>query len=440
MGYEDTIFAAATGTGRTAVAVIRISGRAAGESLQRIAGRIPRPRQAALAHLRHPVSGDLIDRGLVIWFPGPASFTGEDCGEFHIHGGRAVLKGMLDALAAFPGCRLAEPGEFARRAFGNGKMDLSAIEGLADLIDAETEIQRRQAVRQMNGWLSGHVESWRRAILEARGLLEAEIDFADEDEAPSASVPAVGRMIAPVLAEMNRVLESGRVGEIVREGFSIVLAGPPNAGKSTLLNAIAERDVAIVTEHAGTTRDIIEVRLDLDGMLVVLADTAGLRESEDPVERLGMARTWRRIGEADLVLWLTEAGEPMQVPAELRRDRLAVIAVRTKIDRDASAADAGGMGISALTGQGMAELLSLIKEKAREATFSPEPAVVSRERHRRALMAARNSLQAAVDGPNAVELVAEHLRAASRNLESIIGRIDVEQVLDEIFTKFCMGK
>ena len=440
MVHEDTIFAIATGTGRTAVAVIRISGRAAGDSLRRIAGRVPAPRQAVLAHLRNPVSGDLIDRGLVLWFPGPASFTGEDCGEFHVHGGRAVLKGMLDALSAISGCRLAEPGEFARRAFGNGKMDLSAIEGLGDLIEAETEIQRGQALRQMNGWLAGHVEPWRRIILEARALIEAEIDFADEDEAPSATVLTVGRALAPVLGEIARALDSGRAGEIVREGFSIVLAGPPNAGKSTLLNAIAERDVAIVTEHAGTTRDIIEVRLDLDGMLVVLADTAGLRVSEDPVEREGMSRTRRRIAEADLVLWLTEPGYPSEIPYEFRHDDGKVLAVRTKLDRDPTAGSGTGIGISAVTGQGMAELLTVIKERAGSAIVLPEPALISRARHRRALAAAKDSLQAVANGPIAIEVAAEHLRAASRSLESIIGRINVEQVLDEIFAKFCMGK
>jgi tRNA modification GTPase len=440
MAHEDTIFAVATGTGRTALAVIRISGRGAGESLRKIAGQIPAPRRVALAYFRNPTTGDPIDRGLVIWFPGPASFTGEDCAEFHIHGGRAVLRGMLDALSEVPGFRLAEPGEFARRAFGNGKMDLSAIEGLGDLIEAETEVQRRQALLQMNGRLGAHIESWRKVILEARALVEAEIDFADEGEAPIATLLPIVRMIAPVISEIDQILESGRSGEIVRTGFSVVLAGPPNSGKSTLLNAIAERDVAIVTEHAGTTRDVIEVRLDLDGMLVVLADTAGLRESEDPVEREGIVRTRRRIDEADLVLWLADSGNPVEIPDEFRRDGLDILRVRTKIDLDPTASPNGHLKISALTGHGMPELMALIKEKAGQAMRSSEPALISRERHRRALVAAKSALQAVADGSLPIELAAEHLRAAGRSLESIIGRIDVEQVLGEIFARFCMGK
>lgn len=440
MMYEDTIFAVATGIGKTALAVIRVSGRAASEAIRTIAGRIPAPRQATLVHLRHPETGHVIDRGLAIWFPGPASFTGEDCGEFHVHGGRAVLKGMLDALSTIAGVRLAEPGEFARRAFGNGKMDLSAVEGLGDLIEAETETQRRQALLQMNGRLAGHVGTWRKAVLEARALIEAEIDFADEGDAPSATVSSAIRTIGPVLSEIGQILASGRSGEIVREGFSIVLAGPPNSGKSTLLNALAERDVAIVTEHAGTTRDVIEVRLDLDGMLVVLADTAGLRESEDPVEREGIVRTRRRIGEANLVLWLTEPGFQTAVPDEFRRHDLGFLSVRTKADRDPFGVFDNGMKISALTGQGMAELLTVIKERARAAMGTAEPALISRERHRHALLAARESLQRLADGPEGIEMAAEHLRMAGRSLESIIGRIDVEQVLDEIFAKFCMGK
>lgn len=439
MWVEDTIFAVATGTGKTALAVIRVSGIGASASLFAIAGRIPAPRQASLSHLRTPGNGVLIDQGLAIWFPSPASFTGEDCAEFHIHGGRAVLKAMLDALGQIPGFRLAEPGEFARRAFGNGKMDLSAIEGLADLIDAETEVQRRQALLQMNGRLAARVESWRKVILEARALIEAEIDFSEEGEAPQTVLLPIVRSVAPVLCEIGEILAAGRSGEIVREGFSIVLAGPPNAGKSTLLNALAERDVAIVTEHAGTTRDVIEVRLDLDGMLVVLADTAGLRRSDDPVEREGIARTRRRIIEADLVLWLSDAAEPVAIPAEILGERGAVLDVRTKIDRGVPAFG-GEVRISALAGHGIPDLMALVKQKALAAVGPSESALVSRERHRRALSAARDSLKALVDHPGAIELAAEHLRAASRSLESIIGRIDVEHVLDEIFAKFCMGK
>lgn len=437
---QDSIFAVATGRGKTALAVIRVSGRAAGDSLLRIAGRVPAPRRASLAHLHDPRTGDAIDHALVLWFPAPASFTGEDCAEFHIHGGRAVLKGMLDALAGISDLRLAEPGEFARRAFANGKMDLSAVEGLADLIDAETDVQRRQALRQMNGRLAGRVDAWRHVILEARALIEAEIDFADEAEAPSATLGSVAQAIMPVLEEIDEILQSGRSGEIVREGFSVVLAGPPNSGKSTLLNALAHRDVAIVSEHAGTTRDVIEVRLDLGGILVVLADTAGLRDCADPVEAEGMSRTRRRMADADLVLWLTETGEPAGEYETVLSKEMNVVPVQTKIDRDPGVVFGDGLRVSALKEQGMRELIAWIREKACQVSSASHPALISRERHRQALARAANALQGVVDGPTAIELVAEHLRVASRSLESVIGRIDVEDVLDAIFANFCLGK
>ena len=294
MTARDTIFALASGAGRAAVAVVRLSGPHCGEVLRGLTGSLPSPRRAVLTGIRHPASGAVLDRGLVLWFPGPASFTGEDSAELHLHGSRAVVAAVLAALGAVPGCRLAEPGEFTRRAFLNGKLDLAAVEGLADLIDAETEAQRRQALAQLGGVLGRWVEDLRAGLLDALALAESAIDFADEGDVASDALSGAADRAAAVAQAIQAELDKPQAGERIRDGVTITIAGPPNAGKSTLLNALARREAAIVSPHAGTTRDPIEIGLDLGGFAVTLIDTAGLRDTSDPVEQEGVLRARKR--------------------------------------------------------------------------------------------------------------------------------------------------
>ncbi|MGH6844866.1 MAG: tRNA uridine-5-carboxymethylaminomethyl(34) synthesis GTPase MnmE, partial [Methylocella sp.] len=305
---SDTIFAVASGAGRAAIAVLRLSGSAVRTIVKTIGGKLPEPRMATLKTFRDPATGEAIDKGFVIFFPAPKTYTGEDYAEFHVHGGRAVVASMVKAIGGIAGTRPAEPGEFTRRALVNGKMDLAAVEGVADLIDAETEWQRRAALRQAEGVLGRQAAIWRGALLEAAALLEAEIDFPEEEAVPGFAGQRAAKILAPVLAGLKLEIAAGRAGERLREGAIIVIAGPPNAGKSTLLNALARRDVAIVSPFAGTTRDIIEVHLDLGGCPVSLIDTAGLRQSFDAVEEIGIFRARDKAEAADLVLWLSEAG------------------------------------------------------------------------------------------------------------------------------------
>ena len=303
----STIFALSSGRPPAAIAVVRVSGPAAGVALEKLIGRVPEPRKAALARVRDPASGEVIDEALALWFPGPRSETGEDVAELQLHGGHAVIAGVFDALGTIGGCRPAEPGEFTRRAFENGQLDLTAVEGLADLIAAETPAQRRQAYRQLKGLIGDRAEAWRRQLITTLALVEARIDFSDEADVPD-------DLIGPALAsarqlrdEIAGVLADGRRGERLRDGLVVAIAGPPNAGKSTLLNRLARREAAIVSPYAGTTRDVIEVHLDLDGYPVTLLDTAGIRESDDPVEQEGVRRALERASAADLVLWVTDA-------------------------------------------------------------------------------------------------------------------------------------
>ena len=335
---DDTIFAPASGAGRAAIAVVRLSGPGTGGVLESLAGRLPAPRRMTRAVLRDPASGEALDQALVVWMPGPHSFTGEDQAELHLHGGLAVRAAVLRTLAGLPGCRAAEPGEFTRRAFLNGRMDLSAVEGLADLIDAETEAQRRQALRQLEGRLGSLVESWRERLIECLALLEAALDFSDEPDVAAGVEEQAAVLGKNVTEELARHLAEGGRGERLREGFTVVLAGPPNAGKSTLLNALARRDVAIVSAIPGTTRDAIEVRCDLCGLPVTFVDTAGLRDTSDPIEIQGVSRTRAHVEQADLVLWLAapdcgDSGDNPGVPAGVTGLRIG-----TKSDLAAAAA------------------------------------------------------------------------------------------------------
>lgn len=429
-----TIVALSSAAGRAGVAVVRVSGSRVRFALETILGTVPKPRLARLSAL-HDADGEAIDQGLVLYFPAPASFTGEDVAEFQVHGSRAVLARLLATLTALPGLRLAEPGEFTRRAFEAGKLDLAAVEGLADLIDSETEWQRRQALRQVEGALGAAAAEWRAALVKAMTLLEAEIDFADEGDVSGPLVSEALAMAQAILPSLQRALGSFRAGERVREGFVVVLAGPPNAGKSSLLNALARRDVAIVSPVAGTTRDAIEVRLDLDGIPVLLVDTAGLRESGDEIEIEGVRRALQRVADADLTLHLRAIdSEPVSLP-----EGAASLSIATKIDLP------GGrlpdeIGVSVRNGEGLDELIRSIGERLR-AMASPEPALLTRERQRIAV----GEAAAAITRADALdhghpELIAEELRLAARALERLVGRIDVEDVLDALFSGFCIGK
>ena len=306
MPDRSTIFALSSGRPPAAIAVVRVSGPRAGVALEKLIGRLPEPRKAALARVRDPASGEVIDEALALWFPAPRSETGEDVAELQLHGGQAVIAGVLDALAMIEGCRPAEAGEFTRRAFENGRLDLTAVEGLADLIAAETQAQRRLAFRQLKGLIGDRAEAWRRRLIEALALVEARIDFSDEADVPEDLLGPALHAAQQLRDEIAGVLADGRRGERLRDGLVVAIAGPPNAGKSTLLNRLARREAAIVSPYAGTTRDVIEVHLDLDGYPVTLLDTAGIRDSDEPVEQEGVRRARERAAAADLVLWVID--------------------------------------------------------------------------------------------------------------------------------------
>lgn len=429
-----TIVALSSAAGRAGVAVVRVSGPRVRFALETIAGIIPQPRLATLRHLRDG-AGEIIDHALLLFFPGPASFTGEDVAEFQIHGSRAVLARLLTTLTVLPGVRLAEPGEFTRRAFECGKLDLAAVEGLADLIDSDTEWQRRQALRQMEGALGELAAGWRLRLTEAMALLAAEIDFSDEGDVSGPIVADALAIVAAVAAELRRALGGFDMGERVREGFVVVLAGPPNSGKSSLLNALARRDVAIVSPVAGTTRDAIEIRLDLGGLPVSLIDTAGLRESVDPIEAEGVRRARALVERADLVLSLRAIDSD---PVRIQQDAVA-IAIATKSDLPGVALP-DELPVSVRTGAGIDALLAAIVARLGPKRGS-EPALLTRERHRIAVTDAIAALERALASPHGqAELLAEDVRLAVRALERLVGRIDVEDVLDQLFAGFCIGK
>ena len=442
----DTIFALATSPGRAGIAVLRLSGPAAGGALRAFAGRLPPPRRASLARLRDPASGEILDDGLMLLFPAPRSFTGEEVAELHVHGGRAVIAALLAALARLPGLRLAEPGEFTRRAFENGRLDLTEAEGLADLVAAETEAQRRQALRQLEGELGRLYESWRERLLRALAQLEAEIDFPEEG-LPGDLRQRIAVEAAVLREEIARHLADDGRGERLRDGVAVAILGPPNAGKSSLMNALARREVAITAASAGTTRDVIEAALDLGGYPVVLADTAGLREAAEEVEAEGVRRARARAASADLRLVVVDASRPQEAGALAGLIDRATILVANKIDLapldGAAWADALGAGpalrLSAHTGAGMEALLERLgAEVARRFAPGATPAI-TRARHRQALEACRASLDRFAEA-SLPELAAEDLRAATRALGRITGRVDVEDMLDIIFREFCIGK
>jgi len=442
-----TIFALASGAGRAAIAVVRVSGPACAAALARLMrGAAPPERVATLRTIRHPATDEPIDRALVLRFAAPRSFTGEPMAEIHVTGGRAVAAALIGALAALPDLRPAEPGEFAWRAFENGKLDLSQVEGLADLVDAETEAQRRQALRIAGGATSREAEAIRADIVAAMAMLEAQIDFSDQEDVDAQSLDAARRHAGAALARIQQALSSARAGERLRDGFNVVIAGPPNAGKSTLMNALVRRDVSIVSPIPGTTRDAIEAHLDLRGLPVTLVDTAGIRQTDDPVELAGVARARRRAAEADLTLWLTPINA---APADVRPDRGPTLQVTTKCDAVAGAVETfarrgrpnSSFAISAKSGLGLDHLLDAIGNLAEEQLVGPDPALIAFTRHRVAFEDARDHISRFMGtGEGALELMAEDLRLAARALERVAGRIDVEDVLGEIFSRLCIGK
>ncbi len=446
----DTIFAASSGAPPAGVAVVRLSGPASRFVLETMTGSLPAPRQAVLRHLRRPEDGSLLDRALVLWFPGPASFTGEDVAELHCHGGRAVVAAVLAVLADLTGCRPALAGEFTRRAFDNGRLDLLEVEGLADLIAAETEAQRRLAVSQAGGALTALYDGWRGRLLHIRAMIEAELDFADEEDVPDENSAIVWEDAERLRLDIRAHLERSHAAERLRAGLQVVLLGRPNAGKSSLLNAIARRDVAIVTEEAGTTRDVIEVHLDLQGLPLTLVDTAGLRETTGIVEREGIRRALERAGAADLVLWLSDPEDPdTGFFDSLPQPSAPIWRVLTKSDlvgskRATLPVSQTGMpvfGVSAKTGDGMDILLAQLTEFARALVGGFDDPVATRERHRWHLVRALEAVEASLAASSLpLELRAEELRRAADELGHIAGRIGVEDLLDVIFGEFCIGK
>jgi tRNA modification GTPase len=527
---RETIYALSSGRPPAAIAVVRISGPRAGVALKALMGRIPDPRKAALARIRGR-DGEIVDQALALWFPGPQSETGEDVAELQLHGGHAVVAAVFAALAQIDGLRMAEAGEFTRRAFENGKLDLTAVEGLADLVMAETEGQRRQAFRQMAGALRDRSEHWRTQLIQALALVEASIDFSDEADVPQDLVTPALQIARLLEGDIASVLAEGNRGERLREGFFVAIAGPPNAGKSTLLNRIAKREAAIVSPYAGTTRDVIEVHLDLDGLPVTLVDTAGIRETDDPVEIEGVRRARERAAAADLILWVVEAGDALRhdeagnalwsrdedgrsarshgvgvgIPARPLGDseagrvthlspnegglsftesgRTQVWVIRNKIDlhqslskRNERSAQSKGKSersigvnkplknmanetltekseteftfneskfdISAKTGEGFDVLLNALGRHAEKFLAGAESALVTRERHRRALQDALTALRRALapDLSSREDLLSEELRLAARALGRLTGRVDVDDILDVVFRDFCIGK
>lgn len=427
----DTIFALATAQGKAGVAVIRVSGELAHRAGQQLAGLLPKPRVAGLRLLRGS-DGVRLDEALVLVFDSSASFTGEAVVEFQLHGSVAVVAAVLRELSQMAGLRQAEPGEFTRRALENGRLDLAQVEGLADLIESETEAQRRQALRVLSGDLGNKAEGWRKDLIRAAALLEATIDFVDED-VPIDVSPEVNTLLDRVLLSLKSEIAGVSIAERVRSGFEVAIIGAPNVGKSTLLNALAGRDAAITSEFAGTTRDVIEVRMDLSGLPVTLLDTAGLRETEDHVEEIGISRAKQRAGLADLRVFLTEAGKPLDFEP-LAGD----IVVKAKADLLLDKSNA----VSGLSGDGVASLVEMITERLVERTASI--GLATRERHRVAMLRAVDALSAAkvlICGQEEMtDIAAEEMRTAIRALDSLVGRIDVENLLDEIFSSFCLGK
>ncbi|MEM9669693.1 MAG: tRNA uridine-5-carboxymethylaminomethyl(34) synthesis GTPase MnmE [Pseudomonadota bacterium] len=438
----DTICAVASGMAPSAVAIIRVSGSATRVWLENhVRGQTVEPRQACLRKV-HDLEGALIDNAMVLWMPAPRSYTGENVLEIHLHGGQGVIEHALEALTSFPAIRLAEPGEFTRRAFEHQKMDLTQAEGIADLIDAETRSQKSQALAQMEGSLSSLYSDWKDKLQHCLALLQASIDFPDESEAPEFVDEPVTEILAGLNAQFEKALEDGEIDQRIRDGFTVAILGEPNAGKSTLLNYLAKRDAAIVTEIPGTTRDVIEVRCKLGGHIIWFQDTAGIRESSDPIEQEGIRRSERSAETADLRLFLVPPDVTNPPLPHLRQSSDIVVRTKADIDRNLSLTDEIP-AISAKTGLGCKELTDQISAEISSRVGNRTSPVLTRIRHRRAIEKALQNSENAKRGIRASigsELVADNVLSASRALESLIGRIGVEDVLGDVFSTFCIGK
>ena len=438
--YRDTIFALSSGAGVAGVAVIRISGPDVRDGLRAMLGRLPETRRAVVANIRD-LDGLLLDRGLVLFFESPNSFTGEDCAELQVHGGPAVVAAVLRSLGARDGFRSAEPGEFTRRAFDNGKMDLTEVEGLADLVAAETEMQRRMAMEQSSGALSGLYDRWRHDLIRIRAMIEADFDFADEEDVPGSVADRIWPEVSVLGAAIRAHMDAASAGEIIREGYRVVIVGAPNAGKSSLLNALARRDVAIVSDERGTTRDVLEVRLDIAGYPVVVCDTAGLRADAGPVEAEGIRRALATAQAANLVLCLedmTAAEGPPPLPAV----DAPVVRVGSKSDLAAGVKSPDyDCRISVRTSDGLDRLIALLRQHVDAAAGSFVSALPNRQRHREYLTRCLSHLDVALENDSEpLELRSENLRQAADWLGRLTGKIDVEDLLDVIFGEFCIGK
>jgi tRNA modification GTPase len=438
MRQSDTIFALSSGAPPSGVAIIRISGSKAKVAVVQLCGAVPADRKVELVNVRDK-AGELLDRGLVVVFSAPRSFTGEDCAELHIHGGRASIAAVIDALGHFDGFRQADAGEFTRRAFVNGKMDLTGVEALGDLISAETAMQRRFALANADGSAKAFYYGWRQRLLHARAMIEAELDFSDEGDVPGSMADEVWRDVAALAAEMGAKVASARKAEVLRDGFRVVILGAPNAGKSSLINKLADRDVAIVSDEAGTTRDLVEVVLDLDGVRVVITDTAGLRDEPGTIEALGIARALERAADSDLVLVLEDLSEPVSIDAP---PECEVLRIGSKFD--ICVAERGveyDLLISAKTGAGLDELIERIRSAALERVGGwSGDALPFRLRQVELIRDAREHLCSALSEERELELRAEALRLAGDAIGSIVGEIRTEDVLGRIFSQFCIGK
>ena len=431
-GATDTIFAVASGAGQAAVTVLRLSGPASGGLLDQLCHRRPAPRAATVRTLR-AADGEVLDRALVLWLPGPGSYTGEDSAELHLHGGRAVLDGVTDALVE-GGARPAEPGEFTRRAFLHGRMDLLEAEAVADLVSAETAAQRQQALRQLGGSLGSLYQGWTGRLTRLVAQQEALIDFPDEDLPPETEAATL-RDMAAIRGEITAHLNDGRRGERLREGLVIAVTGPPNVGKSTLINALAGREVAIVSPHAGTTRDVLEARIVLGGVPVTLLDTAGLRETADPIEAEGVRRARARAAAADFLIVVRDSNDVAEVA---RPDGAGMLTVANKADLGVDPGDAQ-IVVSALTGAGMSALRERLAGEARRLADAAGPPALTRTRHRAGLADAASWLGHA-EAAGLPELRGEALRVALRGIGRVTGRVGTEDVLDAVFSQFCIGK